>query len=143
MRRILTVVAALLLLVLPWLPVTAREGEDDYPAGADVATLSKDGSAVGRLDKLRVAGKYTVFDVYADWCAPCREVDRRLREIVATRTDVAIRKLNVVDFDTPLARELGPSFEALPYLVVFTPTGKKAEVIGLDLPRLEKALAKK
>src|SRR5262249_44405869 len=65
----------------------------DYPAGADVAVLSKDGAAVGPLDKLRAAGKYTVFDVYADWCGPCRTVDDHLRQVVAARTDVAVRKL--------------------------------------------------
>src|SRR6185295_5835732 len=40
----------------------------EYPAGADVVWLSRDGAAVGSLPKLRVGAKYTVFDVYADWC---------------------------------------------------------------------------
>jgi thiol-disulfide isomerase/thioredoxin len=111
-----------------------------YPAGADVATLSKDGSAVGPLPKLRVPDKYTVFDVYADWCGPCKLVDQRLREIVAARKDVAVRKLNVVDFDTPLARELGPKLESLPYVIVYSPAGKKTEIEGTDFAKLDKAL---
>lgn len=111
-----------------------------YPAGADVATLVSDGAAVGPLDKLRVPAKYTVFDVYADWCGPCRQVDERLRQIVQGRTDVAVRKLNVVDFDTPLARELGSRFEALPYVVVFSPAGKRTDIMGIDFPRLDRAL---
>jgi thiol-disulfide isomerase/thioredoxin len=114
----------------------------EYPSGADVATLTRDGSSVGALDKLRVPGKYTVFDVYADWCGPCRVVDERLRGIVATRQDVAVRRLNVVDFDTPLARELGPRFEALPYLAIYTPSGKRIEVQGTDFGKLEDALRK-
>jgi copper chaperone CopZ len=112
-----------------------------YPAGADVATLSADGSGVGPLDKRRVPGKYTVFDVYADWCGPCRQVDERLRQLVQSRADVAVRKLNVVDFDTPLARELGSRFEALPYVVVFSPAGKRTDIQGVDLEKMEKALA--
>jgi thiol-disulfide isomerase/thioredoxin len=114
-----------------------------YPEGADYRVLSSDGSAVGPLEKHRVAGKHTVFDVYADWCGPCRIVDARLREIVAQRKDVAVRKLNVVDFETPLAKEMGSGFEALPYLVVFSPSGKKTEIVGTDFDTLDKALKAK
>jgi copper chaperone CopZ len=115
----------------------------EFPAGADVAWLSRDGSAVGPLAKLRVAGKYTVFDVYADWCGPCREVDERLRDIVAARSDVAVRKLNVVEFESPLGRELGARLEALPYVIVFTPSGKRVDIAGVDMAKLDKALAAK
>ena len=113
-----------------------------YPSGADVAILSRDGSAVGPLDKLRVPAKYTVFDVYADWCGPCRQVDERLRKTVEARADVAVRKLNVVDFDTPLARELGARFEALPYVIVFSPAGKRTDIQGVDFDKLDRALGK-
>ena len=111
-----------------------------YPPGADVATLSEDGAAVGPLDKLRVAGKYTVFDIYADWCGPCRTVDERLRALVQARPDIAVRKLNVVDFDTPLAREMGARLEALPYVVVFSPSGKRTDIEGVAFDKLDKAL---
>ena len=112
-----------------------------YPEGADVVVLTRDGSGVGPLDKLRVPGKYTVFDVYADWCGPCRTVDERLRALIQARKDLAVRKLNVVDFDTPLAGELGARFEALPYLVVFSPSGKRTDIEGLALDKLDRALA--
>ena len=113
---------------------------EKYPPGSDMKVLSKDGSAVGKLDRLRVADKYTVFDVYAEWCGPCRFVDARLREVVATRKDVAVRKLNVVDFDTPLAKELGSRIEALPYVIVFDPAGKRTDIVGADFGKLDKAL---
>ena len=112
----------------------------DFPPGADVLTLTKDGSAVGPLPKLAVAGKYTVFDVYAEWCGPCREVDERLRKLALERKDVAFRKLNVRDFDTPLARELGPDFETLPHVVVLTPGGKRVDISGTDFEKLDLAL---
>lgn len=114
-----------------------------YPDGADVVKLTDDGSAVGALEKLRAPAKYTVFDIYAEWCGPCRVVDARLREIVAVRKDVAVRKLNVVDFDRPLARELGPGLRMLPYLVVFSPEGKRTDIAGLGLQKLESALSVK
>jgi copper chaperone CopZ len=115
----------------------------DYPAGADVLWLSRDGSAVGPLTKLRAAAKYTVFDVYADWCGPCRTVDERLRDLVGKRADVAVRKLNVVEFESPLGKELGSRLEALPYLIVFTPSGKRIDIAGADMDKLDKALAAK
>jgi copper chaperone CopZ/thiol-disulfide isomerase/thioredoxin len=111
-----------------------------YPAGSDMKLLSADGSAVGKLDKLRVPDKYTVFDVYAEWCGPCRFVDARLREVVAARKDVAVRKLNVVDFDTPLAKELGARLEVLPYVIVFDPAGKRTDIQGADFGKLDRAL---
>jgi copper chaperone CopZ/thiol-disulfide isomerase/thioredoxin len=113
---------------------------EKYPAGADVRVLSRDGSAVGRLDKLRVPDKYTVFDVYAEWCGPCRFVDAHLRELIAGRKDLAVRKLNVVDFDSPLAKELGSRIEALPYVIVFDPAGKRTDIVGADFGKLDKAL---
>jgi len=113
---------------------------EKYPAGADMQVLSRDGSAVGRLDRLRVPDKYTVFDVYAEWCGPCRFVDARLRELIAGRKDLAVRKLNVVDFDSPLAKELGPRIEALPYVIVFDPAGKRTDIVGADFGKLDKAL---
>jgi thiol-disulfide isomerase/thioredoxin len=112
----------------------------DFPAGSDMLVLTSDGSAVGPLPKLAVAGKYTVFDIYADWCGPCREVDERLRKLAEERKDVAFRRLNVRDFDTPLARELGPDFESLPFVVVMTPAGKRVEISGADFEKLDLAL---
>ena len=111
-----------------------------YPAGADVAVLTETGAAVGALEKLCVAGKYTVFDLYADWCGPCRVVDAQLREVAGKRSDVAVRKLNVVDFKSPLAREMGSRLKALPYVVVFSPSGKRTDLTGVDAKRLAAAL---
>jgi copper chaperone CopZ len=113
---------------------------EKYPPGSDMKVLSKDGSAVGKLEKLRVPDKYTVFDVYAEWCGPCRFVDARLRELLSTRKDMAVRKLNVMDFDTPLAKELGSRIEALPYVIVFDPAGKRTDIVGADFGKLDKAL---
>jgi thiol-disulfide isomerase/thioredoxin len=115
--------------------------EAPYPPGSDMVVLSKDGSKVGPLARLRVAGKYTIFDVYADWCEPCRAIDARLREIARDRHDVAIRKLNVVDYDSPLALELGDSVSGLPHLEIYTPKGRHIVIEGTDYEALDKALA--
>jgi thiol-disulfide isomerase/thioredoxin len=117
----------------------AYKGEP-YPAGSDVATVTDKGDAVGPLENLRVPGKYTVLDFYADWCGPCVGVDKRLREIVAVRKDVAVRKLNVDNFESPLAKQLGRKLRGLPFLVVFAPNGKRTDIIGANHKQLKAAL---
>ncbi|MBI3931782.1 MAG: thioredoxin family protein [Acidobacteria bacterium] len=138
--HVASVPMALALLVAPYV---WTDGRDPYPKGADVRTLTEDGAAVGPFEKLRVPGKYTVFDVYADWCAPCHLVDRYLRRLLARRQDVAVRKLNVVGFETPLAGELGPEFDGLPYVVVFDPQGRRTEILGSDFEALDGALGER
>ncbi len=113
---------------------------EPYPEGADMMVVTAKGDAVGPLEKLRVPGKYTVLDFYADWCGPCHVVDKHLREVMTERKDVAIRKLNVVDFESRLARELGGKLKSLPYVVVFDPTGKRTDIRGNDPKKLNAAL---
>ncbi len=102
----------------------------EYPRGVDVAVLTRDGAALGPLEKLRVRGKVTIFDTYADWCVACRPMDQHVREFVRTHPHVAVRKLNLARWDSPLAREFGPRLTALPHVVVFTPDGRRREFDG-------------
>ncbi len=111
-----------------------------YPAGADVAVLTTNGSRVGPLEKLRVPNRTTVFDVYADWCIACRPMDAHLRELARTRRGIAIRKLNLARWDSPLAREFGPKLTALPHLVVFTPDGRRHEFDGASWDEIARTL---
>jgi len=48
-----------------------------------------------------------------------------------------------VDFDRPLGRELGDRLQALPHLVVFTPAGRRVDISGAEMEKLDKALAAK
>jgi copper chaperone CopZ len=115
----------------------------DYPKDADVIVLTESGAAVGPFEKLRAPGKYTVFDLYADWCGPCRVADKELRGIVERRQDIAVRKLNIVDFNSALAREQGPKLKGLPYLVIFSPAGKRTDLMGSDAKKLAAALGER
>ena len=64
-----------------------------------------------------------------------------MRMVAAVRKDVAVRKLNVVTFESPLAVELGPDFDTLPYMVVFSPEGKRTDIFGADRQKLDRTLA--
>ncbi len=114
----------------------------DFPAGLDVAWISRAGEAVAIEDHL-APGKVTVVDFYAVWCGPCREVDAEMKRILAASGDVALRKVNVVDWSSPIARQELGNVGALPYVEVYGRAGKRvAAITGLDLERLRKAIDK-
>lgn len=112
------------------------------PAGADVRRIAERGEDIPALAAHAVPGKVTLFDFYADWCAPCRKVDAHVYELLQRRGDIAYRKLNMVSWDSPLTRHYLAGVPTLPYVVVFKPDGTKGRAIaGLDLAALDRAIA--
>ena len=110
-----------------------------YPDGADAKVVVDDGRDVRDLATLAVPGKVTVVDFYADWCGPCKEVDKHLADAIAHRGDLAVRKLNLRDWDSPLARHY--QLASLPAQFVFSRNGHKvATVSGLNLAALDRAI---
>ena len=111
-----------------------------FGEGADVQWLTRDGSDID-LDAARVAGKVTVVDFGASWCGPCRDVDREMAMVLRTSPDVALRKVDVVDWDSPVAKRHLAGVPSLPYVIVFGRSGARVDAIaGLDLPRLRLAI---
>ena len=91
-------------------------------SGLDHETIAPPGTAA----ELRpVPGRITVFDLWADWCAPCRELDRRLEALARAHPDrLAIRKLDVIDGDSAAwQRHLAPGSFDLPHVKVFGADG--------------------
>ena len=128
----------------------AREGPGEgeyvgrvtFPAGLDVAPIGEAGQAVA-LERHIVAGKVTVFDFFAVWCGPCKKVDRHLVKVLQTRPDVAVRKIDVVDWGSPVAARYLGDVPNLPYIVVYGVDGTKvAAISGLHLDELDAAIAK-
>jgi thiol-disulfide isomerase/thioredoxin len=113
-------------------------------ANADIAWLSKGGEDVPALEPHAVKGKVTLFDFYADWCAACRKVDGHVyAKLASGDQSLAYRKLNVVDWDSPLAKRYVRTVPSLPFLVVFGPDGKRVTSLhGADLAALDAALAR-
>jgi thiol-disulfide isomerase/thioredoxin len=109
---------------------------------ADLAWLSKQGEDVPSLAEHAVVGKVTVFDFYADWCAPCRKLDEHVYRLLQQRGDIALRKLNIVSWETPVAKRYLSGVSTLPHLVIH---GKDARLVrtltGLDLPALDQAIS--
>lgn len=110
------------------------------PAGADVVEIAKGGEDVPALEPFLAAGKVTVFDFYAAWCPPCRKVDEHLHEKLREQP-IAIRKIDVRAWDSPVARRWLAKVPNLPYLIVYGRDGKRiAEISGLNFPALDAAL---
>jgi thiol-disulfide isomerase/thioredoxin len=109
------------------------------PEGFDVAVVVSDGSDYPDLQKALVPGKITVVDFYADWCMPCRKVDEHVKKL----SNVAYRRFNVVDWDTPLAKRYLNNIPELPYVIVFNASGARVDAVsGADLLKLDAAIAK-
>jgi thiol-disulfide isomerase/thioredoxin len=104
-------------------PAQSRLSEEEV-ARLDVRTISH-GEAV-RLEEHLVAGKVTIFDYYADWCGPCLLLGRDLERLLASRSDLALRKIDIMNWESEAARQALREFklQGIPYVRVFGPRGK-------------------
>jgi len=98
----------------------AAVGEPELPQG-DIETVSK-GERVD-LAEHSVAGKYTIYDFYADWCPPCRILDAELHELAGEHQNLAIRKIDIVDWTSEVVEQHGVL--ELPHLVLYGPDGSE------------------
>lgn len=92
--------------------------------GLDIASAS-DGARVD-LAKVAVPGKVTVLDYWAAWCSPCHLLDARLQHLVKANPGVAVRRVNVGNWDNEAAKQATAAFglEALPYVRIFDAKGR-------------------
>lgn len=112
------------------------------PASADIVELSHAGEDVPALEAHAVPGKVTLFDFYAVWCGPCRTLDKYVFALLGRRTDVVLRKLNMVSWETPLAERYLRGVESLPFVIVYGKDGKRVRtVVGLNTRALDRAIA--
>jgi hypothetical protein len=73
-----------------------------------------------------VSGKWTVFDFWATWCEACGDLDGRLRELARTDEGLAVRRVNVVDDDSPIWKRELRGVESLPHVRLIRPDGTLA-----------------
>lgn len=73
--------------------------------------------------------KFTIFDFYADWCGPCKVFSPKVENLLLQHKDVALRKVDVVEWKSDLAKQLTKDYElpSLPLTLVFN---RKGELVG-------------
>jgi thiol-disulfide isomerase/thioredoxin len=114
-----------------------------FPPGADFKVITRGGAEVPELSTVPVKGKITVVDFSATWCRPCRAIDEHMAKVLVTRSDVAYRKLEIGDWDTPLAQRYLKGVPQLPYVLVYDAAGARVkEIVGVDLAGLDAAIGK-
>ncbi len=116
--------------------------EVSYDPSFDVKWISQNGESVNTLSHL-VEGRINVIDFYAQWCEPCKEVDHAMIGILKQNKNVTLLKVNIQDWESPVAKQYLSHIETLPYIEVY---GKNKQLIqaisGLDIPLLKKSIEK-
>ena len=113
-----------------------------FPPNLDVQRISHQGEAV-ELERFVAKNKLTIYDFYADWCSNCRIFDTHIGEYAAAHPRaIAYRKINIVDWESPVALQILKEIDELPYAIVFDAKGKRfQDISGLDKAALFKLLS--
>lgn len=108
---------------------------------ADLAEVPREAAMAG-LAQHAVPGKVTVVDFYAVWCVPCRNFDAQMYGLLNQRKDLAMRKIQIEDWEDPLAAKYLGGSPSLPYIVVFDKDGNEVGThSGPDTDELSALLA--
>lgn len=132
MRHVLVLLLALASTAAGPAPTAPAHVVDER--GLDIKTISQ-GKAVALRDHV-VRGKVTIFDYTADWCKPCRILGEKLADFARREKRIAIRKIDVTRWNTPVVREHLTGIKGLPYVQVFDRRGRR--VTSLEIPQVWK-----
>ncbi len=108
------------------------EAEDTPPPG-DVQDAATGGSTF-ELKQQLAPGRFTVIDFWADWCEPCKVLNKDLRRLASEHADIAIRRVEVPDFDSPVAKQHLRGVTALPVVWIFDGQGRRIQTLSPASP---------
>ena len=98
--------------------------EPDSSQGANILVISSDGEECELASHI-VEGKYTIIEFSADWCIPCKELEQKLVTYMKSREHIALRKINIVNWESPVTKQHLANEKSIPFVIVFSPTGEE------------------
>jgi len=85
-------------------------------------------------------GNVTVFDFYADWCGPCRQLSPSLEQMARSDPEIALRKVDIVNWRTPVARQF--DIHSIPQVNVYNRGGRLIGTVnGADFEQVKRYVA--
>ena len=85
-------------------------------------------------------GNVTLFEFYADWCGPCRMLSPNLERMVQNDPEVALRKIDIVRWGTPVAQQFG--VHSVPQVNVYNRGGSLVGTVrGVDFDSVKRYVA--
>jgi thioredoxin 1 len=85
-------------------------------------------------------GNVTVVDFYADWCGPCRRLTPSLEQMAISDPQVALRKIDIVNWRTPVAQQF--NIHSVPQVNVYNRGGRLVgTVVGADIDEIKRYVA--
>jgi thiol-disulfide isomerase/thioredoxin len=85
-------------------------------------------------------GNVTVVEFYADWCGPCRWLSPKLEQMAQTDPEVALRKIDIVRWGTPVAQQF--NLHSIPQVNVYNRAGGLVGTVsGADFDQVKAYVA--
>ena len=92
------------------------------------------------ISKHLALGSVTVVDFYADWCGPCRALSPSLEEMAGTDPEIALRKIDIVNWKTAVVRQF--NVQSVPQVNVYNRGGNLiGTVVGADIDAIKRYVA--
>jgi thioredoxin-like negative regulator of GroEL len=85
-------------------------------------------------------GNVTIVDFYADWCGPCRQVSPTLEQMARTDPEIALRKIDIVNWNTAVAKQY--NVHSIPQVNVYNRGGQLiGTVLGVNVEEVKRYVA--
>jgi len=92
------------------------------------------------INQCLALGNVTVVEFYADWCGPCRRISPSLEQMASSDPQVALRKIDIVNWRTPVAQQF--NIHSIPQVNVYNRGGGLVgTVLGADFDQVKAYVA--